>query len=112
MAIQVIAGSAGLLKPERFLDLLQEDFDWAAENIPFFDADDSDLVTAYYYRWRVFKYAEPLMIPCSIARYTVNTPMALAVDMMLDLCSNMHLQASHLLFKQCTEIRVCQKLTA
>jgi hypothetical protein len=29
------------------------DWDWYAENIPFFDCPDADLVTTYYYRWEL-----------------------------------------------------------
>ena len=26
-------------------------YEWSKENLPFFDCDDPDLVSAYYYRW-------------------------------------------------------------
>ena len=39
--------------------MLDEDFAWAASNIPFLDFDDaaqgSSIVLAYYFRWRVFR---------------------------------------------------------
>lgn len=56
---QGAAESAELLDLENFRQWLEDDstFDWAADNIPIFDAEDADLVTAYYYRWRVYKYA-------------------------------------------------------
>lgn len=38
-----------LLQRETFWD--NRDFDWYAEQIPFFDCPDPDITTTYYYRW-------------------------------------------------------------
>ena len=33
----------------------QSTFEWASENLPLFDCDDEDLVSAYYYRAKSYK---------------------------------------------------------
>ena len=33
----------------------QSTFEWATENLPLFDCDDEDLVSAYYYRAKSYK---------------------------------------------------------
>ena len=45
-----------LLDPARFKPLLQQDYDWAEHNIPFFASSDSELTEAYYFRWRIYRF--------------------------------------------------------
>ena len=41
------------LEPHR--GLLREEFEWVASNVPHFECSDSEITTAYWYRWRLFK---------------------------------------------------------
>lgn len=44
-----------VLPPEAFEDTYGPDYDWAAENVPFFECSDPELNTAYSFRWRVYR---------------------------------------------------------
>ena len=51
-----VQASFVLLESSDFRPLLQEDYTWARDSIPFFATSDLDLTTAYYFRWRVYRY--------------------------------------------------------
>lgn len=44
-----------VLDPKSFHKLLGDDFQWAARTVPFFETEDQDITTAYYYRWSVYR---------------------------------------------------------
>lgn len=51
-----------VIDPNNYLPLLREDFQWAIENVPFIDfPQDDDILTSYYYRWRVYRKRELLL---------------------------------------------------
>eukprot|EP00911_Craspedida_sp_UC1_P002994 UC1_evm4s2186 len=44
-----------ILDPTRHARILGEDYDWAVENIPLFEAANGTLEDVYYFRWRSFR---------------------------------------------------------
>lgn len=44
-----------VLNPAAFRGLLADDFDWAVDSVPFFEAEDANLTRTYYFRTRVLR---------------------------------------------------------
>jgi hypothetical protein len=44
-----------VLDPAAYNDALRDDYSWAVDNVPFIDYPDDDIMTAFYYRWRMYK---------------------------------------------------------
>ena len=44
-----------VLDPTAYADALRDDYSWAVDNVPFIDYPDDDIMTAFYYRWRMYK---------------------------------------------------------
>jgi hypothetical protein len=44
-----------ILDPADFAGRLGPDLEWAKSNVPFIDVEDEDILTAFYYRWRMYK---------------------------------------------------------
>ena len=50
-AVAQVLDKQGQLDTQTFWD--NRDWDWYAENIPFFECPDADITTTYYYRWEL-----------------------------------------------------------
>ena len=45
-----------VLSPKRYAHLLNKDYQWAIQNVPFIDfPENDDIQIAYYYRWRMYR---------------------------------------------------------
>ena len=56
VALDAQSQSFHVLDPEAFRSQLGSDFGWAKQNVPFFEVDESDITTAYFFRWKVYRW--------------------------------------------------------
>lgn len=60
-----------MLDPDNFRDRLGEDWEWARDNVPFFESDHEDITAAYFFRWQVYRYSLADLMPCRSARICI-----------------------------------------
>jgi hypothetical protein len=55
LAVVASAGSFIVLDPNDFAQQLGNDLPWAIDNVPFFECDDYELTSTYFFRWTSYK---------------------------------------------------------